>query len=225
MKSIKEWQADERPREKMATRGAEALSNAELLAILIRTGDSSKTAVDLSRDLIESANGSIKELSSMSPERMSLVKGIGLTKAITITAAVEFGKRIATEGKANLPTVFNSRVVAELMTPFMRDLPHEECWVLYLNRANKLIGREKLSVGGVSSTVMDVKIITKKAIEKLSSGIVLVHNHPSGNVLPGEEDRRQTVSLRKAIELFNIVLVDHIIIGKNDYYSFADENL
>jgi len=225
MKAIKQWQAEERPREKMATRGAEALSNAELLAIILHTGDSGLTAVDLARELIDLAGGSLKNLSVMTPDKMSSVKGIGPAKAVTIAAAVELGKRIAQDRCEELPTVYSSRAVADMMFPQMGGLLHEECWILYLNRANRLIGKERISSGGVSSTVMDVKIIAKKAVEKLAGSIILLHNHPSGNVIPSSEDKRQTMALRKAVSLFDIDLIDHIIIGNGRYFSFCDEGI
>ena len=209
----------------MATKGAEALSNAELLAIILHTGDSGRTAVDLGRELIDLAGGSLKDLAAMSPERMSSLKGIGPAKAVTIAAAVELGKRIALDRCEELPAVYSSRAVADMMLPQMNGLLHEECWVLYLNRANRLIGKERISVGGVSSTVMDIKIIAKKAVEKLAGSIILLHNHPSGNVVPSFEDKRQTLALRKAVSLFDIDLMDHIIVGNGRYFSFCDEGI
>lgn len=225
MKAIKQWQTEERPREKMATKGAEALSNAELLAIILHTGDSGRTAVDLGRELIDLAGGSLKDLAAMTPDRMSSLKGIGPAKAVTIAAAVELGKRIAQDRCEELPAVYSSRAVADMMIPQMSGLLHEECWVLYLNRANRLIGKERISMGGVSSTVMDIKIIAKKAVEKLAGSIILLHNHPSGNVIPSNEDKRQTLALRKAVSLFDIDLMDHIIIGNSRYFSFCDEGI
>lgn len=209
----------------MATKGAEALSNAELLAIILHTGDSGRTAVDLGRELIDLAGGSLKDLAAMSPDRMSSLKGIGPAKAVTIAAAVELGKRIALDRCEELPAVYSSRAVADMMLPQMNGLLHEECWVLYLNRANRLIGKERISVGGVSSTVMDIKIIAKKAVEKLAGSIILLHNHPSGNVVPSFEDKRQTLALRKAVSLFDIDLMDHIIVGNGRYFSFCDEGI
>ena len=225
MKAIKQWQAEERPREKMATRGADALSNAELLAIILHTGDSNRTAVDLARDLLDLAGGSLKDLAAMTPDRMSSLKGIGTAKAVTIAAAVELGKRIALDSCEELPTIYSSRAVADMMIPQMGSLLHEECWVIYLNRANRLIGKERISIGGVSSTVMDIKIIAKKAVEKLAGSIILLHNHPSGSVRPSTEDKRQTAALRKAVSLFDIDLLDHIIVGNGCYYSFCDEGI
>lgn len=225
MKAIKQWQAEERPREKMATRGAEALSNAELLAIILHTGDSSRTAVDLARDLLDFAGGSLKELAVMTPGKMSSLKGIGPAKAVTVAAAVELGKRIELDRCGELPQIYNSRAVADMMQPQMGNLLHEECWVLYLNRANRLIGKERVSIGGAASTVMDIKIIAKKAVEKMAGSIILLHNHPSGSVYPSSEDKRQTIALRNAVSLFDIALMDHIIIGNGRYFSFCDEGI
>ena len=225
MKAIKQWQAEERPREKMATKGADALSNAELLAIILHTGDSGLTAVDLGRELIDLAGGSLKDLAGMTPDKMTTLKGIGPAKAVTIAAAVELGKRIALDRCEELPKIYSSKAVADMMRPEMEGLLHEECWVLYLNRANRLIGKERISKGGVSSTVMDIKIIAKKAVEKLAGSIILLHNHPSGTVAPSAEDRRQTTALRKAVSLFDIDLLDHIIFGNSRYFSFCDEGI
>ena len=225
MSSIKQWLQDERPREKMAARGAEALTDSELLAIILRTGDKDASAVDLARRLMEMSGNSLGVLSGASLDKLKSVKGVGEVKAITVKAVFELGRRLALRGVDSNTQVLSSRTVVDLLRPVLKDLDHEECWVLYLNRGNRLIGREKMSTGGHSATVMDVKMIARNAVEKLASGLILVHNHPSGNASPGKQDIAMTESLRDAIRLFDMNLLDHIIIAGNSYFSVADENL
>jgi DNA repair protein RadC len=223
-KSIKTWNEEERPREKLMQQGAAALTNAELLAILLQSGTRTKSAVDLARELMADSGGRLDQLSRYGPNRMMTLEGIGPAKATTILATFELARRLAAEIPEDEFTIRTSDTVARMMTPFLRDLPHEECWVIYLNRASRLIGKEKVSVGGMGSTIVDIKIIVKKAVERLASSIILVHNHPSGNPLPSDQDRRQTEALKQAAAVFDIALVDHIIIGKKKYFSFSDEN-
>ena len=222
-KSIKTWDEEERPREKLMHQGAAALTNAELLAILLQSGTRDKSAVDLARELLASCGGRLDTLARREAGPMMGVEGIGPAKATTILAAFELARRLAAELPEEELTIRSADTVARMMAPFLRNLSHEECWVLYLNRGSKLIGKEKVSSGGLSSTVIDIKIIVKKAVERLASGLILVHNHPSGNPLPGEQDRTQTEALRKAAAVFDITLTDHVIIGRKKYYSFSDE--
>lgn len=149
---------------------------------------------------------------------------MGTAKAATVQAAFELARRLDAEIPADEFTIRRADTVARMMTPLIGSLPHEECWVLYLNRAGKYVGREQVSAGGQTSTVIDIKIIVKKAVERLASGIILVHNHPSGNPLPGEQDRTQTEALRQALAVFDIALIDHVVIGKKKYFSFSEEN-
>ena len=221
--SIKTWKEEERPREKLMLQGAAALTNAELLAILLHAGTREKSAVDLAREVLSRCSGRLDELSRRQAGAMMDVAGIGPAKATTILATFELARRLAAEIPEEDLTIRSSGTVARMMAPFLRNLAHEECWVLYLNRGSKLIGKEKVSSGGLSSTVIDIKIIVKKAVERLSSGLILVHNHPSGNPQPGEQDRAQTEALRKAAAVFDITLTDHVIIGRKKYYSFSDE--
>ena len=222
-KSIKTWNEEERPREKLMHQGAAALTNAELLAILLQSGIRDKSAVDLARELLSGSRGRLDELARREAGPMMGVDGIGPAKATTILATFELARRLAAEIPEDELTVRTSDTGARMMAPFLRDLAHEECWVLYLNRGSKLIGKERISSGGLSSTVIDIKIIVKKAVERLASGLILVHNHPSGNPQPGEQDRSQTEALRKAAAVFDIALTDHVIIGRKKYYSFSDE--
>lgn len=222
--SIKTWVEEERPREKLMLKGPSYLTNAELLAILLQSGTREMSAVDLAREMLASCEGLLSRLASRSTQQMTMTEGIGPAKAVTIQAAFELGRRLAAEIPADEFTLRSPETVARMMTPLLGELQHEECWVLYLNRAGKYTGKEKVSQGGLSSTVFDIKIIVKKAVEHLASGIILVHNHPSGNPRPGEQDRIQTDALKKAAAVFDITLLDHIIIGKKKYYSFSDEN-
>ena len=180
--------------------------------------------IDMARELIMSGGGSLGGIAEMSIERLCEISGIGPGKAVTIAAAFELGRRVAAES-ADSPNepLSSSNKVFRIMLPLTRDLDHEECWALYLNKSNRLIGKEMLTSGGLDSTVIDNKTIIRKAIEKKASGLILVHNHPSGNPYPSVSDINQTMSLNKAMKTCELSLVDHIIIGKSSYYSFADE--
>lgn len=221
--SIKTWNEEERPREKLMLRGAAALTDTELLAILLGSGTRRQTAVDLARDLLSLSDGRLDALSRLGSRQLTSTPGIGLAKATSILATFELARRLAAELPADELTIRTSETVARMMAPHLRNLPHEECWVLFLNRGRKLIAKEKVSLGGTGSTVIDIKIIVKKAVDRLASGLILIHNHPSGNPQPGEQDCRQTTALKQAAAVFDIELVDHVIIGKNKYYSFSDE--
>lgn len=221
-KSIKTWNEEERPREKLMQQGAAALTNTELLAILIGSGTRTLTAVDLAREIAAACGGRLAPLSRQGSARLMQVPGVGPAKAAAVLASFELARRLAAEIPEDELTIRTSETAARMMSPLLRDLPHEECWVLFLNRSGRFIGKEKVSVGGMGATIIDIKIIVKKAVERLASGIILVHNHPSGNPLPGEQDRRQTEALRQAAAVFDIALLDHIIVGKKKYYSFSD---
>ena len=223
-RSIKTWDEEERPREKLMQLGASSLTNTELLAILLRSGTQRHSAVDLARNLIAAGEGTLNGLSNLGPARLTEVEGVGPAKATCILAAFELARRLAAELPEDDLPVRTPETVFRMMGPRLRDLPHEECWVLYLNRGHRLIGKERVSSGGQSSTVIDLKIIVKKAVERLASGLILVHNHPSGNPLPGEQDRAQTEALKRAAAVFDISLDDHVIIGRKKYFSFSSEN-
>lgn len=221
-KSIKDWREEERPVEKLMARGAGALTNAELLAVLIHTGSGEKSAVALAGEILDLAGNSLRDLSNTSKERLLAVKGVGTTKLASLTAAFEIGRRMTSDSPAT-PTISCPKDVAGYMAPHFAGLDHEECWVIYLNRSNRVISKECISTGGISSTVMDVKIISKRAIEKMASGIIITHNHPSGNLRPGEQDMKVTASLKEALALLDIALLDHVIMGDNGkYFSFSD---
>lgn len=223
--TIQRWEKEDRPREKFLSKGGDALGNAELLALIIRSGTSSENAVELARKLLHTAGNSLQTLRRFSFNEYKKVKGIGESKALGIMAAFEIAKRCEAEYPEDNRQIYSSKDAADAIAPMLRDLPHEECWVLYLNKSHKLIGRERISIGGISATVVDLRIIIKHAIAKLATGIILVHNHPSGNKCAGEQDKVQTMKLKRATEFCDIELIDHIIIAGNKYFSFIDEGL
>ncbi len=223
--SIKEWNRDERPREKFMEKGAATLSDSELLAILISSGTKEESALDISRNIMRKCDNNLRELSRYSYEQLKQIRGLGPTKVVTLLAAFELGKRFMVASGKEMPGIKSSEYAAGIISPLLRDLNHEECWVLYLNRANKLIAKERLSIGGISSTIVDVKIVVRNALDKLASSIILVHNHPSGNPNPGENDKMQTKLLKDAASLFDITLLDHLIIAGDGYFSFADDGM
>ncbi|MCR5708953.1 MAG: DNA repair protein RadC [Bacteroidales bacterium] len=222
-KSIKTWDEEERPREKLMLQGASALTNVELLAILIKSGTSQMSALDLSREILLRCEGRLGTLSREGSGKLMDIAGIGPAKAAAIAATFELARRLAAEIPPEDLVIRTSETVARMMAPQLRDLPHEECWAIYLNRGSRLIGKERVSQGGMGSTVIDIKIIVKKAVDHLASGLILVHNHPSGNPTPGGQDRDQTEALRKALSVFDIALIDHVVISRNKYFSFSDE--
>lgn len=220
--TIKDLAEDDRPREKMERKGASSLSDAELIAILLRVGNASETAVDVAQRLLGQVNNSLNELARLSLHQLTRIKGIGRTKAITILAALELGRRRNAEGPINRERIFSSRSVIELFQPVLADLPHEEFWVLLLNKSNRIIDRIKVSQGGVGGTVVDPKLVLKHAVERLASAVIVVHNHPSGNPQPSDKDLALTEKLKNAAQLFDITLLDHVIVTDGECYSFAD---
>lgn len=223
---LKELCIDERPREKMAVKGKESLSNAELIAILLRTGTGNMNVVDVARELLRKADGKLNGIAAMSTEKMCETEGIGPSKAMTLAAAFELGRRSSLEPiVSQRASISSPAAVFRLMLPLLRGLDHEECWVLFLNRANYIIGKEKMSSGGQDSTIIDTKSILRRAIDRKASGVILVHNHPSGNAMPGKADIMQTGILRNALKTCDLQLTDHVIIAEDSWYSFADETL
>lgn len=210
----------------MLEKGPGALSNAELLAIMIRTGTGKMNVVDVARTLLSSAEGRLNAIADMPMERLCSFSGIGRSKAVTIAAAFELGRRCSMElAVPDKVAVSSPKVVFRMMLPFLRGLDHEECWAMFLNRANYVLGKERMSVGGLESTVVDVKAILRRALERKASGVILVHNHPSGSAMPGQADIRQTAVLKKALQTCEIQLVDHVVVAEDSWYSFADERL
>ena len=221
--TIKEWSVQDRPREKYAKNGAIALSDAELIAILLRTGNSAESAVDLAKKLLANSKNSLNALSDMSLRELSQIKGIGQAKAIALLTAFELGKRIRSEKVEESLQILNSRDVVNLMQDKIAYLDHEEFWAIYLNQANRILHTCQISKGGISSTGVDTRIVIQEAVLNKATQIILSHNHPSGSVRPSRIDIQLTEKIRNAAELMDLLLVDHIIVHKERYYSFAEE--
>lgn len=223
---LKDLSADERPREKMLTRGPASLTNAELIALLLRSGTSDSNVLETARKLLAAGGGSITGLSTMSPARLRAEKGIGPGKATALLAALELGRRFFEESAAApRRSVTSPEQVYRLMIPQLKGLDHEQCWVLYLNRSNFVVGREKLFNGGLSETVLDAQVIVRRALEQRASAVILVHNHPSGNPRPGASDIQGTQGLRRALAALELSLLDHIIVSDGYYFSFAEDRV
>ncbi len=223
--NIKNWALEDRPREKLMYRGISSLSDAELIAILIGSGNNEETAVELSRRIMENVKNNLNELGKLDIERLKQFKGIGNAKAITIIAAMELGRRRNHSTALELNKITGSGDVARFLRPLIGDLPHEEFWVLFLNRQNKVIDTQRLSQGGMTGTVIDVRLVLKMAIEKHATSLIFAHNHPSGNLEASDADRKITRQLKDAGVIMDIPLLDHLIITQGGYFSFADEGL
>jgi DNA repair protein RadC len=220
---IKGWAKEDRPREKLLMKGRNSLSDAEILAILIGSGNQEESAVDLSRRILKRVDNNLNELARFSTTDFQKFKGIGEAKAISIVSALELGKRRQRDTAKAKPQITQAADVYNYMSPLLMDLPHEAFWMLMLDRSNKVVGEERISTGGVSGTVVDVKVIFKYALEKLASSVILCHNHPSGNLEPSQADRKITRKVKEAGELLEIQVLDHVIVTADGYYSFADE--
>ncbi|RLD79177.1 MAG: hypothetical protein DRJ07_12110 [Bacteroidetes bacterium] len=223
--SIKDWAIEDRPREKLIAKGLQSLSDAELIAILIGSGNREETAVELSKRILKSASNNLNTLGKLNLNDLQKFKGIGDAKAITIVAALELGRRRKLSEIVERKTIRSSKDIFEFFHPILADLPHEEFWVVFLNQSNKIIDKYRVSQGGISGTVIDVRLIMKAAIEKLASGIILCHNHPSGNLKPSGSDIKITKKMRDAGEIMEIKVLDHIIVTDESYFSFADEGI
>ena len=223
--TIKTWAEEDRPREKLLLKGRAALSDAELIALLIGSGNRHVSAVGLSKEILAGVANNLSELAKLSVHDMMKHEGIGEAKAISIAAALELGRRRREEEGVRKKKITSSKDVYEVLGPRLEDLDHEEFWILLLNRANMIIGKYEISKGGVSGTVADSKIIFKLAIEHLASAIILCHNHPSGNLKPSDTDIKTTEKLKKAGLIMDIPILDHIIIADSGYCSLADEGL
>lgn len=223
--NIKSWSPEDRPREKLLLKGTSALSDAELVAILIGSGTPKMSAVELSKKILQQGNNNLNELARLSVKDLMKIKGIGEAKAITIVAALELGRRRKDQDPEQKPKITSSKDAFDLLKGDMMDLPKEEFWVLLVNRANRAIKKKRVSEGGVSGTVADPKIIYKLALEELASGIIVAHNHPSGNLQASTQDLDLTKKLKEAGKFLEIQLLDHIIIANQKYLSFADEGM
>ena len=222
---IREWAPDDRPREKMLQKGAAALTDSELLAILINNGGKDVSAIDISRQVLDLAGNNLAELGKLSLNQLQKVKGIGKAKAILITAALEMGRRRINIRAPQKITVRASSDIARYLSQLMRDLDHEVFAIVFLNRANRIKHFEIISRGGITGTVADPRIILRRALEEGATSIVLTHNHPSGNLTPSRADEEITRKIVEAAKLLDISVLDHIIVSEEGYYSFADEGM
>ena len=223
--SIKNWSEDDQPREKLMAKGRGVLSDAELIAILIGSGNREESAIELCKRILNQTGNNLNELAKLSVSDLMKFKGIGEAKAISIVAALEIGRRRKSEEFQKKIQIKSSKTAYEYIRPTLEDLPHEEFWVILLNRANKVIGKQLIGRGGISETTADIQLIFKKVIESLASAIILSHNHPSGNLKPSQSDINLTKKILEAAKLFDIKVLDHIIVGDGNYCSFGDEGL
>jgi DNA repair protein RadC len=220
---IKDLALEDRPREKLLKKGVQALSDAEIIALLLGSGSRQESAVELARKILRDVNHNLNELGKSSLNELQQYNGVGEAKAVTIAAALELGKRRKLADIKHKVQIKSSRDIFERFHPYMQDLPHEEFWVVYMNRANKIIDERRISEGGTSGTVVDVKKVLKWALEKTASTLILCHNHPSGNLQPSKSDETVTGKMKQAAQIMEMQMLDHIIIGQGEYYSFADE--
>jgi DNA repair protein RadC len=223
--SIKHWAEDDKPREKLMFKGKAALSDAELIAILIGSGSRNESAVQLSKKILTSVDNNLNALGKLSIKQLMEFKGIGEAKAITIIAALELGRRRRTEETVELKKITSSKAVFEIMQPIIGELPHEEFWILFLNNSNKVIYKTQLSKGGITGTVVDIRLVFKMALEQNATSIILTHNHPSGKLQASDADIQITKKLKLAGQQLDITILDHIIITENGFYSFQDEGI
>jgi DNA repair protein RadC len=223
--SIKKWSEDDRPREKLLLKGKNALSHAELIAILINSGNKEESAVALSKRILASVALNLTELGKLSVKDLMKFKGIGEAKSISIIAALELGRRRRGEEAIEKKQVTSSSSVFELMQPIIGELSHEEYWIVYLNKSNKVLKKIQLSKGGIIGTLVDVRLVLKAALQIGAVGLILTHNHPSGSLIPSQADKKITQKLKIASETIDIKVLDHLIITEKAYFSFADENL
>lgn len=222
---IKTWVAEERPREKMEQKGVASLTNAELLAILLRTGSKNHTAVDLAKTLLHQARNDLSQLSRFNLKDIQNVHGIGLAKAVTLTAALELGRRRQINAGLAVRQIRSSEDAADILRPMLSDKDREYFCVLYLNNNNRVLHHEILSTGGLTGTTVDIRLILKTALQHLSCALIISHNHPSGQLTPSEQDIALTERLNEGADLVDIVLMDHLIITENGYMSFIDAGL
>ncbi|GAA4293459.1 RadC family protein [Aestuariibaculum suncheonense] len=223
--SIKNWSQDDQPREKLLYKGKSTLSDAELVAILIGSGNREESAVALCKRILASVDNNLSALGKLSVKQLMQFKGIGEAKAITIAAALELGRRRRGEEALEKKQITSSRSVFEVMQPVIGELQHEEFWIIYLNNSNKVIQKNQLSKGGITGTLVDVRLVLKTALEVGATGLILSHNHPSGTLKPSEADKQITEKLKTAAQSLDIKVLDHLIITENAYFSFADEGI
>ena len=223
--SIKHWNEDDRPREKLALKGRSSLSDAELLAIIMGSGNREESAVQLAQKILASAQNNWNELAKYSIEELCKFKGVGEAKAISIITALEIGRRRSSQDVIDRKKITSSNDAALILQQQIGDLPIEEFWVMYLNQGNKILKTEQISRGGITQTSVDVRIIFKRGIELMATAMILAHNHPSGNLNPSDADRQLTRKIKEASNYLDLQVLDHIIVSQKDYFSFADEGL
>lgn len=224
--SIREWSQDDRPREKLVKKGVNALSDSELLAIILGSGSKKESAVDLAKRILSSVDNHLGELTKMSVEDMCRnYKGVGMAKAVSMIAAFELGKRRRHTETYQRPLLNNSKKIYEQVYSIFADLKHEECWALYLNTSNLMLDIKQISKGGVNETTVDPRIVLKHAVQLLAASIVLCHNHPSGNPMPSGIDNTLTNKLKESAKMMGVVLLDHLVVCDGSYYSYADHGL
>ena len=222
---ITNWSEDDKPREKLMLKGKSVLSDAELIAILIGSGSRNESAVDLSKRILASVDNNLNSLGKLSISQLMVFKGIGEAKAISIIAALELGRRRRSEDAVELKKVTSSKVIFEIMQPIIGELPHEEFWIIYMNNSNKVISKSQLSKGGITGTLVDVRIVFKTALEMGATALILCHNHPSGTLIPSDADKQITSMLKLAGDSLEIKVLDHLIVTETSYFSFADEGI
>ncbi len=223
--SIKNWADDDKPREKLIKKGKSILSDAELIAILIGSGSRNESAVQLSQRILAAAHHNLNELGTLSLKQLMQFKGIGEAKAVTIAAALEIGRRRRSEEAQKILKISSSKNVFDLLQPIIGELQHEEFWIVFLNNSNTILQKEQLSKGGITGTLVDVRLVMKQALELGAVGLILAHNHPSGTLKPSAADISITKKLKQAAELLDIKVLDHLIVTQKDYYSFADKGI
>jgi DNA repair protein RadC len=223
--SIKNWSDDDKPREKLVQKGRSVLSDAELIAILIGSGSRAESAVELSKRILASVDNNLNELGRLSIKQLMTFKGIGEAKAVSIAAALEVGRRRRGEDAAKIDKIGSSQDVYHLLQPILGDLEHEEFWILFLNNSNKVLHKSQLSKGGITGTLVDVRLVMKQTIELGAVAIILAHNHPSGTLRPSAADKQITQKIKTASETLDVKVLDHLIITQKSYYSFADEKI
>ena len=222
---ITKWSEDDKPREKLMLKGKSVLSDAELIAILIGSGSRSESAVDLSKRILASVDNNLNALGKLSLSQLMQFKGIGEAKAISIIAALELGRRRRGEDAVELKKNTSSKIIFEIMQPIIGELPHEEFWIIYMNNSNKVIAKSQLSKGGITGTLVDVRIVFKTALEMGATALILCHNHPSGTLIPSDADKHITKKLKLAGDSLEIKVLDHLIVTETSYFSFADEGI
>ncbi|WP_426091889.1 RadC family protein [Flavobacterium sp. DSR3-2] len=222
---ITNWSEDDKPREKLMLKGKSVLSDAELIAILIGSGSRNESAVDLSKRILASVDNNLNALGKLSLSQLMQFRGIGEAKAVSIIAALELGRRRRGEDAVELKKITSSKIIFEIMQPIIGELPHEEFWIIYMNNSNKVISKSQLSKGGITGTLVDVRIVFKTALEMGATALILCHNHPSGTLIPSDADKQITRKLKLAGDNLEIKVLDHLIVTETSYYSFADEGI